>query len=244
MPTEIAGVDDAPAAEHDENNAEARLQALNDCVETISHEIRTPLSSILLNADRIQRTTEETTSSDSAIRIKRGVQRISEIVTRILLSAQIEQFGIVLRVEKMDLVVVVLESVDRLREEALKAGCVVSVNCPLPIIAMWDRDRIDQIVTNLLTNAFKYGSGKPVHVQVAIEEGCACIEVWDEGCGIPSEARKRVFDRYTRLDKRDLGFGLGLWIVKQVVDAFHGEVAVLDDPLGTKFRVRLPLSAK
>jgi signal transduction histidine kinase len=96
MPTEIAGVDDAPAAEHDENNAEARLQALNDCVETISHEIRTPLSSILLNADRIQRTTEETTSSDSAIRIKRGVQRISEIVTRILFSAQIEQFGIVL----------------------------------------------------------------------------------------------------------------------------------------------------
>jgi two-component system OmpR family sensor kinase len=79
---------------------------------------------------------------------------------------------------------------------------------------------------------------------VAIEKECACIEVWDEGCGIPPESRKRVFDRYARLDKRGLGFGLGLWIVKQVVDAFHGEVAVLDDPLGTKFRVRLPLSAK
>jgi signal transduction histidine kinase len=247
----MAGVDGGPrgvdmlveTSDHEE--AEAQLRALRDCVEMISHEIRSPLGAVMFNADRIERTTRETSTAEIAHKIKRSVERISEIVTRILDSAQIDSVGLALRLEEADLVVVVLESVDRLRDEAQKAGCVITVDCPAPVISMWDRGRIDQIVTNLLTNAIKYGAGKPVHVRVTTENEWACVEVRDGGCGIPPALRDHVFDRYTRLDKRDRGFGLGLWIVKQIVDAFQGEVCILDDdPPGTRFRVRLPLSTQ
>lgn len=234
---------DVPAGTNDQEKDQ--LRTLIDYVEVVAHEIQSPLSAVLFNVDRIERTTREVGTAEVARKVKQSVMRISAIVSRILDSAQIERFGFALRPEETDLTTIILESIDQLHDEAQKAGCVVTVDCPVPIISMWDRGYIGQIVTNLLTNAIKYGAGKPVHVRVTTEKEWACIEVKDEGCGIPSPLRDRVFDRYTRLNGHDrsFGLGLGLWIVKQLVDALHGEVSILDgSPSGTIFQVRLPLS--
>jgi signal transduction histidine kinase len=105
--------------------------------------------------------------------------------------------------------------------------------------------RLEQVVTNLLTNALKYGAGKPVRVQLAREGTHARLSVQDEGIGIEPEALPRVFGKFVRAvsERHYGGLGLGLYITRQIVEAHGGSVAVDSRPHeGARFTVRLPLS--
>jgi signal transduction histidine kinase len=114
-------------------------------------------------------------------------------------------------------------------------------------VGQWDPIRIEQVVTNLLTNAIKYGAGKPVEVEVTQLEGQAVIRVTDHGIGIEPKHQARIFQRFERaVSSRYFGgFGLGLWIARQLVDASGGKIAVhsaLGE--GASFTVTLPIGAK
>ena len=107
----------------------------------------------------------------------------------------------------------------------------------------WDRLRLDQIVTNLLSNAMKYGSGEPIEVAMTGTPEAVRLEVRDHGIGIAPEHQSRIFDRFERAvsGRHYGGLGLGLWIVRQILDALGGSIRVRSAPgEGSTFTVELP----
>ena len=102
------------------------------------------------------------------------------------------------------------------------------------------------MTSNLVTNAIKYGRGKPIRIEVALVDGWAQLAVSDEGIGIAVEDQARIFERFERAvsERHYGGFGLGLWIVHQIVEAHAGRVEVRSEiGHGSTFKVSLPLSA-
>ena len=107
----------------------------------------------------------------------------------------------------------------------------------------WDRLRVSQVVTNLLSNAVKYGRERPVDVRVRRGEGRAVLEVEDRGIGVAAEDQERIFGRFERAvsARHFAGLGLGLWIVRQLVEAHGGTIRVKSVPgEGATFTVALP----
>ena len=110
------------------------------------------------------------------------------------------------------------------------------------IRGLWDRMRIDQIVSNLISNALKYGAGRPVSISVWADVKDAHIEVRDRGIGIATDDARRIFDRFERAVPTGYGgLGLGLYIAQQAAEAHRGTISVTSAPgLGSTFRVTLP----
>ena len=152
-----------------------------------------------------------------------------------------------LDLEPADLVDVVRDVGERFRDASgvARAGCEVRMELPDCVIGRWDRTRLEQIVENLLSNAVKYGAGKPVTVKLACSASSAVLTVVDHGIGISSEDRARIFERFERaVSARHFGgMGVGLYVVRQVVQALGGTVDVESEPAGgSQFIVTLPLA--
>jgi two-component system OmpR family sensor kinase len=135
--------------------------------------------------------------------------------------------------------------VDLMRESARQSGCVLSFDSPGALHGRWDRMRVEQVVTNLVANALKFGSHKPVEVEVMPQGAAARISVRDHGVGIEPQFQRRIFGRFERgVSARHFGgMGLGLWVAKQIVDAHGGTISVESTPgAGATFVVMLPLA--
>jgi two-component system OmpR family sensor kinase len=127
--------------------------------------------------------------------------------------------------------------------QADRAGCSLELAIEGGVSGFWDRDAIEQIVVNLVSNAIKFGAKKPVHIDGALEEGEVTLRVRDHGVGISDADRERIFARFERAVRPgDLpGFGLGLWIARQLARAHGGDIHVDSTPgQGSVFTVRLP----
>ncbi|WP_232293259.1 sensor histidine kinase [Stigmatella aurantiaca] len=120
---------------------------------------------------------------------------------------------------------------------------MLELHAPAPVLGRWDRLRVEQVVTNLLTNALKYGAGRPVAVRVEGAGERARLTVKDQGIGIAEEDLARIFERFERAvsDRHYGGLGLGLYITRQIVEAFGGTVGVTSRPgMGSTFTLELP----
>lgn len=127
--------------------------------------------------------------------------------------------------------------------QAERAGCELRVAADAGVSGVWDRDAVEQIVVNLVSNAIKFGAKKPVFVSGVVEDGEVVLRVRDHGIGISDGDRARIFARFERAVRQgDLpGFGLGLWIARQLAQAHGGEIQVDSEPgRGSVFTVRLP----
>ena len=126
-----------------------------------------------------------------------------------------------------------------------QAGCSVRLEVSGEVRGCWDGSRLEQVVVNLLSNAAKYGAGKPVFIQVDAEGGQARLRVRDEGIGISEEALPRLFGRFERgvSERHYGGLGLGLYISRQIVGAMGGTIQVeSQQDQGALFTVLLPLT--
>lgn len=137
--------------------------------------------------------------------------------------------------------------VDTMRGTADQAGCALSFH-PSPdagsIVGNWDRLRVEQVVMNLLSNAFKYGAGRPVALCLSRDGDRAIIEVRDHGPGVQMGDLERIFERFERATAlRNLdGLGLGLYVSREIVNAHGGSIAGCTlRSGGACFTVRLPL---
>src|SRR5260370_20331645 len=139
---------------------------------------------------------------------------------------------LILHPEPVDLTQWVNEVVSQYPETAQKMGCPVEVRAAERVVGQWDRLRMEQVITNLLANALKYGRCKPVEIEVSHDSGKAILRVQDYGIGIDPVNLTRIFDRFERaVSEREFGgLGLGLRIVRRIVEASGGSVTAHDGP--------------
>jgi signal transduction histidine kinase len=139
---------------------------------------------------------------------------------------------------------VVREVATRFREEFVRAGsALVCHGMDSPVVGRWNRLRLEQVVINLLTNAIKYGRGRPILVTVTADADHVWLAVRDEGIGISPRDQGRIFERFERAvsEQHYSGLGLGLWIVREIVRGFGGSISVESAPeVGSTFTVELP----
>jgi signal transduction histidine kinase len=217
-----------------------------------SHELKTPLTPLRLLVQGFGRKIRRGADPNGTMpawlgelgTMDRQIVRFERLIDDLLDVSRISAGGLSLRVEEVQLAEVVREVVGRFRLELERVQYTVEVPDEAAPKGRWDRLRLDQVLTNLLSNALKYGEGKRVDIEARIERDRARIAVRDRGIGIPVEDQRRIFDRFQRLlpVRHYGGFGLGLWIVKQIVDAHGGKIFVTSRPgEGSTFEVELPL---
>ncbi|NOK20014.1 hybrid sensor histidine kinase/response regulator [Corallococcus carmarthensis] len=223
------------------------LQARDDFLAVASHELKTPLAAFRLHLERLERSLGDEALGRAKSPLEsagRQVQRLHALMETLLDVSQLTTGRLALDLNDVDLTAVVGRAVARLRDEVEKMGVTVTLDAGTPLVGRYDKQRIDQVVTNLLANAAKYGQGRPIAVCVAAEDGTARLTVRDQGIGISEEDRARIFERFERAvpGRNYGGLGLGLWIARQVVEAHGGRITVDSKPgLGSTFVVELPI---
>ncbi len=230
--------------------AQAAVAARDEFLSIASHELRTPLTALRLALENMRRvSTREALERLPAAHVARVLataerqgQRLEKLVAALLDVSRIHMGRLELELEEVDLAQAVAEAVSQVEDEAAQTGSEVSVRGG-SVVGRWDRLRVSQVATNLLANAVKYGAGKPVEVSWGEQGGVAWLEVRDNGIGIEASDQRQIFERFERaVSSRNYGgLGLGLYIVKRIVEAHGGTVRVDSVPgAGARFRVELP----
>ena len=231
---------------------EQALQIRDEFISIASHELKTPLTSLkiqtALRKRDLQRGALSTFTQERLAKMfdtdERQLERISHLIDDMLDISRINSGKLSMNFESFDLCELVRDLIGRSSEQFVAAGCPVDFSNCQPVMGSWDRFRIEQVLTNLLTNAVRYGAGKPVFIQVNASSEHARIVVRDQGRGIAKENHARIFQRFERAvsGSEISGLGLGLFIVSQIVEAHHGSIRV-DSELGqgSTFVVELPV---
>jgi PAS domain S-box-containing protein len=238
-------------AELDRLYREAREAARirEEFLSVAGHELRTPLTALQLQLHTAHRRLEAGQTERAAEALQRAMgqfQRLARLTEDLLDVSQITAGRLKLELEEVDLVGIVAEVVERHRESACRAGSQLLIEAPQSVTGLWDRSRLDQVFTNLVSNAIKFGDGKPIAIGVEPGPERARVTVIDQGIGISSEDQARIFERFERAVSQGSygGMGLGLWITRQIVDAHGGHIGVVSEPgKGSTFRVELPRNA-
>ncbi|MET0340498.1 MAG: ATP-binding protein [Polyangiales bacterium] len=221
----------------------------DDFLSIAGHELRTPLTALQLQILSITKMTNHpdaaTKISERAEKASRNVLRLSNLVNELLDISRISAGRLKLERAPLELGEVVREVLARHAEELNRQGCELKLDVAPGASGAWDRVRVEQITTNLIANAMKYGKGKPIEVRVEREDGVARLIVRDHGIGISPEDQQRIFQRFERaVSSRHFGgLGLGLWIARQLVDAHGGTIRVhSEQDRGATFEVALPVA--
>jgi len=246
-------------------DATEAVVARDEFLSVASHELKTPLNPLQLQVQRMLRRAHQIIVPEHQEKVKeqldsihRQTQKLTRLVNDLLDLSRISGGKIEFDFEPLDLTAVVRDVVKLFeeREEITRFRCTLHCDYSEGLIGQYDRFRLEQIVTNLLSNALKYGAGTPVTVTTRRNGAVAELLVSDRGIGIAAVDQKRIFQRFERaVTARNFGgLGLGLFIVSQLVAGMGGTIGVfsnrLDDepsnfnePRLTTFTVKLPLSA-
>ncbi|MBX2992668.1 MAG: response regulator [Bacteroidetes bacterium] len=226
----------------------------------ISHEFRTPLTVILGHLDRLMNKDAAKNLRDYTV-MDRNARRLLHFINQLLDLSKIEAGGMTLRAINTDIVFFVKRTTASLSSYAQHKGIDLTLNGAPPdsagqsaIFAYFDHDKIEKVLVNLISNALKFTPhGGSVDVSLSSGhdvEGVQCVEisVKDTGTGIPAAKLPYVFDRFYQVEDYSRpgyeGTGIGLALVKELVELHHGNVSVQStEGKGTTFTVRLPLGA-
>lgn len=227
---------------------EEALRTRDEFLSIASHELKTPLSSLLLQLQMLLHTTrpeEEIERETLAKRLEvcdRQTKKLAALLEELLDLARIRSGTMTLTRQKLDLAMLLREVVAR--QTAGLAPGTVATRVEASLEGLWDPMRLEQVITNLLSNALKHGEGKSVEVRLSQDpqRRVAVLEVQDSGVGISPALQRKIFERYERGGKSSLGgLGLGLYITRQIVEAHGGSISVSSVPgQGATFTVLLP----
>jgi diguanylate cyclase len=226
------------------------IRARDEFMSVASHELKTPLTSIKLQNEMILRNVQkDMTDITKIIRMlestDKNLNRISRLVDDMLDISRFSTGHISLQKEKFDLSLLTMEVIEKLKPLCQNAGCEVILKDHKEVLGLWDRFRIEQVITNLLTNATKYAAGKPIHISLSSNAKNAVLKVKDFGRGIDPQDHERIFNRFERADLTEnlRGMGLGLFIVREIINMHQGDVKITSKlEEGAEFSVELPLA--
>ena len=235
---------------HTVRDLEAAIQTRDDFLSVASHELKTPLTPLQLQIQAVERRPQGELPAWllPKLRVIRSqVERFARLVDQLLDISRIAEGKLQLDLQPVDLDQLVREVVSRFEAsgEISRSGSTVVLEGESNVVGHWDRLRLEQIINNLLNNALKYGERKPIHIRWHREGDKAILAISDLGIGIAVEDHDRIFTRFERaVSVRHYGgFGLGLFIVRQLVEAMGGHVSVTSAlGQGATFKVVLPLA--
>jgi signal transduction histidine kinase len=222
----------------------------DDFINTVTHELRTPLTAIMGYCEFLEDHIggDLTHDQEEFVRqIKEGGDRLKRLVDDLLDFARLEAGTFMLTRREADLAELVREEVEALLPAAAESGHEVVLDLPDVLMALFDPDRVGQVLRNLVGNAIKFTPcGGRLHVRLSTEDGLARVEVEDNGPGIAPTLHSRVFDKFFQaepsLTRLHGGAGLGLAIAKALVEAQGGRIGFRSAPgSGSVFWFLLPL---
>ena len=237
--------------------AQAQLQRAvgmrDDFMSMIAHELRNPLNSVYLQAQLRRRMLASPKPPDSQTmqkmveRDERQIRSMVRLLDDMLDVSRARTGKLTIVPASFDLAASVTAVVDAIQDLARNQGVTVTLAAPDTLPYVGDEFRIEQVVTNLLTNALRYGQGKPVAVTVGTreQEPEAFVSVRDQGMGIAPEDQERIFEQFERTEgaAQVAGLGLGLYIARQIAQAHQGRLEVRSAPgEGAEFILSLPLA--
>ncbi|WP_141620330.1 ATP-binding protein [Myxococcus sp. AB036A] len=224
------------------------LKLRDDFLSIAGHELKTPLTALQLQFHTLLGMAQERRDEplkEKLVRARRQAERLTLLADELLDVARISAGRLTLRLEACDLSALVSEVLEQSSEAVAQAQCQLHLSLEEDVKGMWDRLRLMQVVTNLVSNALKYGAGSPVEVKASASTNGARVSVRDFGIGIPLKDQARIFERFERAvsSQNHGGLGLGLWISRQVVEAHGGVIRVESEAgNGATFTVELPYS--
>lgn len=241
---------------HDRKLFEEQLQdavkARDEFLSIASHELKTPLTSLSLQTQLVKKIAAQSEQVAFDLnRMKkfvdqasRATSRLSHLVDDMLDISRINTGKLSIEPENFDLGELTHEVAERMSSEFEAARCSVSFEIEDGVIGRWDRFRIEQVISNLYSNAIKYGKNTPVRVALKSDANKITWSITDSGPGIPEDAQKRIFERFERASNANdvTGLGLGLFICRQIIDMHEGYIGVKSTPgAGATFSFSLPL---
>jgi signal transduction histidine kinase len=233
-----------------ERELEEAIRVRDDFISVASHELKTPLTSLRLNLDVLLSAAagSGTLTPEKLHRrleiVDRVADRLQQLIEELLNITRVTSGHLALTLTQVDVAEVIDDVLARLANQLADAHCTVNANLQRPVLGRWDRLRLDQVVTNLVSNAIKYGGGRPIDISLTANDQGAVLVVRDRGIGIAAEDHSRIFRRFERaVSTRSFGgLGIGLWLVERIVGALGGQISVASQPgQGAVFSVMLPL---
>jgi signal transduction histidine kinase len=229
------------------------LRMRDEFMSLVAHELRTPLNTLFLESQmrslQIKRGNLAAFSADKlnamVQRDERQIKSMIRLIDDMLDVSRIRSGKLSIRPARMELMALLDRVVSDLSLQAATSGCTISLQPHTAVEGCWDEFRIEQVIVNLLTNALRYGGGKPIEVSVHDKENSVCIEVRDQGRGIAEEDAQRIFEPFERVARNGepKGLGLGLYISRQLANSHDGDLAVQSKPNeGSVFTLTLPLN--
>jgi PAS domain S-box-containing protein len=231
---------------------QASLRARDDFLALAAHELATPITPLRIQAQQLARVVEEAPGRmvrvDQLAGPVRGVERssrrLAELVERLLDVSRVTVGRMTLEPSSFDLVALAREVAREMEDALRRAGSAIEWRVPdEPVVGSWDRRRVAIAIRNLLSNAIKFGRGQPIEVTIEADDTQIALSVRDHGLGLSPAERSRLFERFARASslRHYGGFGLGLWIVRQVAEEHGGAVSVSSEPgEGACFGFTLP----
>lgn len=250
----VLTVRDVTSRFESERELRKAINSRDEFLSIISHELKTPLTSLKLqNQSAIRKikrgSTNDLTAEKLLILFEKNesqINRVTRLVDEMLDMTRIQSGKLSYKFEKCDLRDIVVDVYERFKEQFENTGAELVNQCIESVVGYFDRDRIEQVLVNLLTNALKYGEGKFVSIRLEAINNVARIEIQDHGMGINPENFELIFKKYERVVSADevSGLGIGLFISREIVEAHGGKIWVESAlGIGSKFIAELPIDS-
>ncbi len=226
------------------------IRARDDFLAVVAHELRNPLTPILLCVQLIreaERSKGEVKPSAELDRLERLIKHFVARTTMLLEVAQISSDKFQFKPSELNLSEVVQGVVNEYMPMILRGGSELTTNIQSGVVAHLDELAISGVVENLLSNAIKYGEHKPIELTLTAAHDSAQLVIRDNGIGIDIKDKDRIFERFERVVGREVqsGFGIGLWLVRNLVESMGGSITVIGKPgQGSRFTVTLPIKPR
>ncbi|HLT23479.1 MAG TPA: PAS domain-containing sensor histidine kinase, partial [Bacteriovoracaceae bacterium] len=226
-----------------EQDLKGALSVRDEFISLASHELKTPITSLSLLLELTQRSLRKSKVVDKYMdRALRELRRLRFLVDELLDVSKMSVGKMDVHFEEYDFCKIVYEVLERYQNDPRIQEIITPFKEHTPIIIECDKFRMEQVVTNIISNALKYGEEKPIEVSISEDQDIVTFSVRDFGLGISEENHKKIFERFERVvSQRGIsGLGVGLYICKSIIDVHRGEI-IVESAIGegSTFKIKL-----